>query len=254
MIHSEEEYSRMAEAEQALWWYRCLHALVLDRIKALRLPADAAVVDAGCGTGGLMLRLREAGYRQVRGFDISPFAVAHCEQRGLPVRLSSVIDLASHVMPHSLSLMTCNDVLYFLPSQQRIAAFSAWRTLLDQEGRIILNVPTGNLFRGIHDLSVGIGERISLAQLQSDLHKAGYEIEYRRYWPFLLSPLVLAARFSQRLKLRKGEADIRSDIDLPPVLVNQALYALTRLETRLPIGWFGSSLFVVARPRLTVAR
>lgn len=247
MFESEEEYHRMAAVEQTLWWYRCLHALVLTRLRAER-ATDGLILDAGCGTGGLMLRLRDAGLN-VRGVDLSPLAVEHCRRRGLPAEQGSLAQLADHAPPDSLSAIVCNDVLYFLTPQERVAAFRSWRGLLRKGGKIILNVPTGNAFRGIHDVSVGIGERISFARLQSELHEAGYRILYRRYWPFLLSPLVLAARFWQRRKLRRGEAEIRSDIDVPAAQVNAGMYAITRTEMFLPIGWFGSSLFVVAEPR-----
>ena len=44
------EYDLMDAAEERMWWYRALHARVIDAL--LRRPGPpGAVLDAGCGTG-----------------------------------------------------------------------------------------------------------------------------------------------------------------------------------------------------------
>jgi ubiquinone/menaquinone biosynthesis C-methylase UbiE len=51
------EYEKMAEVEDRMWWYRALHEnlrVVVERF----VPAPAArLLDAGCGTGGLLRAL-----------------------------------------------------------------------------------------------------------------------------------------------------------------------------------------------------
>ena len=55
-----DEYRKMAEVEDAMWYYRALHAHV-GRELARELPAGGArVLDAGCGTGGLLRALHHA--------------------------------------------------------------------------------------------------------------------------------------------------------------------------------------------------
>src|SRR5215468_9655049 len=57
------EYEKMAEVEERMWWYRGLHhnlLLAIDRF----VPAHASrLLDAGCGTGGLLRFLRGAQSR-----------------------------------------------------------------------------------------------------------------------------------------------------------------------------------------------
>src|SRR6478672_8830430 len=48
------EYDRMDAAESSMWWYRALHR----RLIAALADAGGAVLDAGCGTGGLLAHLR----------------------------------------------------------------------------------------------------------------------------------------------------------------------------------------------------
>jgi hypothetical protein len=110
-------------------------------------------------------------------------------------------------------------------------------------------LPALEAFRGIHDLSVGICHRFTPGEVQSMLASAGFTIVQLRFWPFLLSPFVYTVRFIQRLRLRNSAVvPIRSDIALPPALLNRTLEFVTRAENAL-LPWkpFGSSLFVVAR-------
>ena len=47
------EYALMDDAEDRMWWYRALHARLVEALAGALGP----VLDAGCGTGGLLARL-----------------------------------------------------------------------------------------------------------------------------------------------------------------------------------------------------
>ncbi|HNL92918.1 MAG TPA: hypothetical protein PKH01_08465, partial [Pseudomonadales bacterium] len=51
------EYRLMDTLEGSFWWYRALHAVVAQRVAGLSLPASAKILDAGCGTGGMLAHL-----------------------------------------------------------------------------------------------------------------------------------------------------------------------------------------------------
>lgn len=59
------------------------HRLDYDRIVDLIEPS-AGVLDLGCGTGGLLLRLRERGHEEIVGVDIDQDAIIACVRQGLP--------------------------------------------------------------------------------------------------------------------------------------------------------------------------
>ena len=50
------EYELMDAAEDHMWWYRALHQRLIDALAGVQ----GSVLDAGCGTGGLLARLRHA--------------------------------------------------------------------------------------------------------------------------------------------------------------------------------------------------
>ncbi|HLY57408.1 MAG TPA: class I SAM-dependent methyltransferase, partial [Stellaceae bacterium] len=64
-----DEYPKMRAVEDRMWWYRGLHANLLAMAGLPDLP-PGPVLDAGCGTGGLLRRLHEAlGDRTLVGLD-----------------------------------------------------------------------------------------------------------------------------------------------------------------------------------------
>ena len=239
----------MAQVECRLWWYRALHHLVADALARNHLGHNARVLDAGCGTGGLMIFLRDLGYCKLSGFDVSPEAVAVCQQRNLSVQAGDLRHMDHFCPPASAEVIVSNDTLYFFSAEERARILTSFLRTLVPEGWLILNVPALQAFRGIHDLSVGVSHRFSRSEMESLLASIGLRVQSIRYWPFLLSPLIYLKRFSQRVRLKGARAvEVRSDIDLPPRLLNHGLELITRLENAL-LPWkpFGSSLFIIAQ-------
>jgi len=77
------EYTRMFEAEERHFWYRGLRRHLDHALSRHALPADAALLDAGCGSGGNLALLGRHTPRAL-GIDRSLEAIALCRQRGLP--------------------------------------------------------------------------------------------------------------------------------------------------------------------------
>jgi homoserine O-acetyltransferase len=60
------------------------HRLDYETILGL-IPPDASILDLGCGTGGLLERLRERGHRRIVGVELDEHALLACVRRGLDV-------------------------------------------------------------------------------------------------------------------------------------------------------------------------
>ena len=93
-----EEYLKLTEVEDAMWYFRSLHGHVRRELGAALRPG-AAVLDAGCGTGGLILRLR-ARHPDWRfaGIDFMPLAVDLARRRcgaGVDLDVASITALLS---------------------------------------------------------------------------------------------------------------------------------------------------------------
>ncbi len=244
-----EEYAIMAAAEPVHWWYRCLHELVLKQLQIYSNSKDIRIIDAGCGTGGLMKFLQDKGYDNISGFDVSDEAVSICQANKLPVFKSDLREIAKHFEPASADIIISNDTFYFLNSGEQKQLACDFNLLLKPGGMVISNIPALQAFRGIHDVQVGITNRFHKKQVSKVFEPALFAVISQRYWPFILSPFIWFTRLTQRIKLKMNPArPIQSDLIKGNRYVNTILFSLTYAENEfLPYKPFGSSLFLVMK-------
>ena len=249
MIDKPDEHRRMFAVEAQLWWYRHLHDRVIERVQhRYGTRKDITIFDVGCGTGGLLHRLQQAGYPHLRGVDGSVEGVGLCRERGLSVDLINLIQLAAYMPTVTYDVIVCNDVLCYFHDAELRPLLSELAKRLRPGGILISNNNAFSLFRGQHDLAVGSLRRFVRADFERLAPPAGLRIILATYWSLTLAPLILLARQWQALQLRLGwqSADSPgSDVYLPHPLVNKLFYDLVTAERKL-LGKvpFGSSLFL----------
>ncbi|MEZ4903385.1 MAG: class I SAM-dependent methyltransferase [Spirosomataceae bacterium] len=251
MIDKRIEYEKMYAVERELWWYKVLHGKVLKAIRQHFSHQEIAILDAGCGTGGLLSYLKTQGYYSSIGLDGSEDAVAFCKERQLDVSLCRFAAIDDFRPQNRYDIIVCNDVFYCLEEEDIECAMQYFRTHLKADGLLILNNNAFRVFYGTHDVAVGGKRRFVLEDLKTIGAKAGFKLVAATYWSFILSPLILVVRQWQAFKLRRGwekPENIVSDVALPSPLVNQILYRLVEWEsTILSKAPFGSSLFTLFR-------
>jgi SAM-dependent methyltransferase len=249
MIGKRIEYERMHAVERHLWWYRILHGKVVRAIQAYAPSPTPRILDAGCGTGGLLDALRAAGFTDLTGFDFSADAVEFTQQRGFAVEELPVQEVARFQPGTLFDVIICNDVFCYLSEAEIVRTLRQFGERLRPGGLVITNNNAFRALRGTHDVAVGIPRRFVRADWQRFGREAGLPVRLATYWSMLLVPLIFAVRSWQRLSLRLNRVDreqVPSDVKLPPLPVNGALYRLVRLEERvLPTAPLGSSVFFV---------
>ena len=251
MIDRKDEYDRMAAVEENLWWYKCLHHLVLRQVEEHFESKNVKIVDAGCGTGGLMNFLIKHQYSNIQGLDISRDAINICKKAKLNVFTESIQNIKSHFRDRSIDLIISNDTFYFLSEMERKKLLRDFYELLNPNGLVILNVPALKAFRGIHDISVGIQQRFSKKDIKAMIFGSEFKVVKLLFWPFFLSPVILLSRFWQRIKLKTDKnTPIISDIDMPSKGLNNLLFKIVDFENKiLSHKPFGSSLFLVLQKK-----
>lgn len=249
MIDNRREYEVMAEVETHHWWYRVLHSLVLDTIERERMSKNIHILDAGCGTGGLIHSLKAAGYRQIKGFDLSPIAVDICQKKGFDVELGNLNDIATIQAPSKFDVIISNDTLCYLSADQQLAFIKNAYMRLNRGGLLMMNLPALAAFRGTHDRAVGILHRFDRLEMKALIQSIGFEALTLRYWPFSLSPAIFGVRAWQRLTYDPASSiKPLSDLKTHSTFLNALLFRFLRLEIRLARNaLFGSSLFTVLR-------
>src|SRR5262245_23559719 len=81
---NEHEYALMRQVEDSYWWYAVLREAVAAEVKAqVAGRPEVRILDAGCGTGGMMETLRKQNASwHVSGVDYSAEALEHTRKRG----------------------------------------------------------------------------------------------------------------------------------------------------------------------------
>ncbi len=251
MIDNRLEYQRMYEVEQKLWWYRSLHVKVLRQIMRHFGSASAGIrlLDAACGTGGLLSFLQEKGFKNLAGFDYSRHALDFSLERGLDVEFGDLRHVESFRPAEQFDVICCNDALYFLTDQEIVLALKAFRKKLAVNGLLIINIHAFEAFSGTHDLAVGSSRRFKLNDFQKYAKAADLNIRFNSYWPFALSLPILAVRQWQKFRIRKHKlavSDTDSDVTYPGDAINSILHGVMKVENFLLAKTpFGSSLFLV---------
>jgi SAM-dependent methyltransferase len=253
MIDNRLEYQRMYEVERTLWWYQILHGKVLYQIRKQFSadPAKIRILDAACGTGGLLSFLKEKGFTNIAGFDYSQHAIDFSNERGLPVLFGDLRNVADFQPGETFDVICCNDALYFLTDEEIIKALKAFKARLNANGLLLINIHAFEAFSGTHDLAVGSQRRFTFPQFKAYSEAAGLKVSYNTYWPFALSLPILAVRQWQKAQIRKNQLKVEetdSDVKYPGDLINTILKSVTSIESAvLPRAPFGSSLFMVMK-------
>lgn len=237
----------MDAVEDGMWWYRAVHARIAAALDARPGVDGLPLLDAGCGTGGLLRSLgRTAGGRRLAGLEYNPGAAARAAAKsGAAVAAGDVNALP--FAPASFGALASVDVLCHrgIDEARTLAEF---HRVLAPGGTLVLNLPAFEWLRSAHDTRVHNARRYTARGATALLAAAGFTRIQARYWNSLLLPLMVAQR-----KLRSNTPDAASDVAPFPPWLDATLHAATRAEAalagiglRFPAG--GSVLVVASRP------
>ncbi|MBM3285704.1 MAG: class I SAM-dependent methyltransferase, partial [Candidatus Aminicenantes bacterium] len=77
-----DEYRKQFELEEIHWWFAGRREILRATLHGLGgLPAEAVILDAGCGTGLNLKISQDLG--KTFGFDFEEEALRYCQKRGL---------------------------------------------------------------------------------------------------------------------------------------------------------------------------
>jgi SAM-dependent methyltransferase len=238
-----DEYRKMAEVEDAMWYYRALHHHVIRNLSRQLSGSTLRHLDAGCGTGGLLRGLHAAqpGWR-LTGVDFSPLACELARERSSAEIVQGSIAALPFPAESFDAMSSCDVVCQVTEPAQAMREF---HRCLKPGGAIVVTMPAYQWLFSYHDREVGNLRRYSRRELNDLLVGAGFTIERSTYWNTLPFPLAVLRR-----KILPP-AKARSDVAAFPPWLEALLNGLMALEQ----GWlalggrfpFGTSVLTVAR-------
>jgi SAM-dependent methyltransferase len=233
----------MDAVEDGMWWYRALHTRVLE---ALGRPRGR-VLDAGCGTGGFLARLKATWPEaEATGLEYNPGAAARAQDKSA-VSVANGSVLAMPFADASFQAVTSMDVLCHA-AVEPATALAEMRRVLVPGGRLVLNLPAFQWLLSAHDHRVHNVRRFTASEAARMLTDAGFSAVTARYWNGLLLPLMVLQR-----KVMASTPEGRSDVTAFPPWQDRLLFSLTEVERqlarlRLSVPAGGSVLAIATRP------
>jgi SAM-dependent methyltransferase len=226
------EVRKLAELEDAHWWYRERRHLLAKAISGL---APGRAIDIGAAGGGNTRVLRQHGWEAVAlEYGADGAEVAH--GRGLATLRGDATRLP--LADRSLDLVVAFDLLEHLDDDD--AAVAEVRRVLKPTGTYLVAVPADPRLWSSHDEAVDHVRRYTRDGLLDLLDRGGFDVSDVRSWNVLLRPVV-----AMRRKTSSG-----SDLDDLNPVVNFGLRTIITAERYLPVGGLpGVSLLVRAQPR-----
>jgi SAM-dependent methyltransferase len=218
-------FDRMAELDSRHWWFVARRRILSDLIeREAGLPADARILEIGCGTGHNFEMLGRFGHVDALEIDDAARELAST-RLGRPVGNAPLPEL-SGVPDGHYHLIALLDVLEHIEGDQ--AALASIKHKLAPGGRVLLTVPANQWMWSAHDLAHHHHRRYSKAGLREVIESAGLKVELLTHFNTLLFPLAAAARIAGKIT-RKQE----SDDNLPPGPLNGLFMSVFGLERHL---------------------
>ena len=169
------------------------------------------VLDAGCGTGSLAVKLSRGGFR-VTGIDSSEDCVRWLGLKSIRENLCSRIDVSRadvEVIPflsNSFDVVTCGEVLEHL--EDDALAVGEFHRVLRAGGICVVTVPSDPELWSVCDVRAGHLRRYTRVALGDLFLENGFEILYMGNWGF---PLIrLYQRFLFRPYMARPKNGLKS--------------------------------------------
>jgi SAM-dependent methyltransferase len=228
------------------WWYRGRRRIIRAELDRLPLPADARVLDAGCGSGRTLQELVDYGEVSGIELDAESAELARSRDHG-EVRTGRLEELPWSEA--TFDLITCLDVIEHVPDDG--AALSELRRVCRPGGWLLVTVPAYQALWSAHDEANHHFRRYSRQGLRRAANAAGWHVQRLSSFNSLLLAPAAAVRLTQRrLGTHNGYT---SDLALGPAWLNDVLERPLALEASwlargrtLPLGL--SLLAVLRRP------
>ena len=236
-------YAVEAQVEAIHWWFVARRRLFANLIARQKLPPDAHVLDVGTSTGTNLRLLKELGFRNRQGLDVSDEAISWCARKGLgTVRKGDVCNLP--FADGAFQLVLATDIIEHVDDDLR--AVNEIRRVLAPGGVAILTVPAFKSLWGLQDERARHKRRYVKRDLLRLVGEAGLASCESFYFNYLLFVPIWFAR--QIIEFFRIKLDSENQMNTP--LLNRVLtwiFLLDVATARSVHPPFGVSILVVAK-------
>lgn len=237
-------YPRMKRMQLNHWWFAGRRDIFSYLIQKLPIPADARILEAGCGTGTNLPMLSAFG--TVDAFDPEDRARAIVlAGTGISVAKGSLPDEVPFAGPYDL--ICAFDVIEHIDKDME--SLQNLLGILKPGGRVLLTVPAFRFLWSRQDDLNHHKRRYTRHALKSVMERAGYQVDLASYYNFWLFPVGIVMRVLRKIF---NFNEVRMDTPFRRFL-NKILYGVFASEKHL-LGRikipFGISIIAIGRKPL----
>jgi SAM-dependent methyltransferase len=177
-------YRRIFDAEEQHWWYVGMRELTAALLGDRATRPGTRVLDAGCGTGGLLRWMLDRGsFETAAGVDLASSAIALARERVPEADLRAAPLSALPFDDAAFDLVVSNDVLQHVHEDDVARSLDELHRVLEPGGTLLLRTNGARELRRERD----DWRAYDRATLTAGLSSAGFEIERSTHANTILS-------------------------------------------------------------------
>lgn len=234
-----EDYEAKHHRLEKTHWFLTARRALVRRFLQPR-ARDERIIDIGCSSGLLLQELREDGFTDLTGVDVSESAIRECQRAGF----TQAVLIDGERMPFAdgtFAAAIASDVLEHIEDDRH--ALREWHRVIRPGGELILLVPAFPFLWSGHDVANKHFRRYRRRPLMALLLEAGFRLERVTYWNSLLFFPIALVRLVLRLWPAPETEPARDQLFEASALTNTLLRRSLGLESalidhgnNLPIG------------------
>jgi SAM-dependent methyltransferase len=210
---------------------------VLQQLFNKSVSAALEMAEIGCGHGLLQRQIEDAYGREVTGFDLNEFALKQNVSRRSKICSYDIFNRDPRLQEH-FDLVFLFDVLEHISDEDSFLQAVLFH--LKPNGKLIINVPSGQWAFSPYDVAAGHVRRYSMRTLGAAAARNGLQPQAWTYWGLPLVPTLLLRKL-WLMGRHEQSSIIRSGFDSRTPSINSALGMLSKLEW-IPQKLLGTSL------------
>jgi len=204
------DYAYLYELEENFWWFRGMREItkvLLDPLCAI--AGHRRILDAGCGTGGMLSWLSQYTRSGVTGIDLSPTALEFCRKRNhQKLAQGSIAQLP--FADSTFDLVTSFDAIQHVLDKGDVRAIAEIYRVLRPGGCAFVRVPAYEWLRSGHDEALKVQRRYTLTELSDEMRRAGFSIRRVTYANTFLLPVAVMKRLVwSRFSSAHAESEVK---------------------------------------------
>ena len=218
MKNDYENYYREIEARHP--WFLARSDLFLSLMPSNK---NSSILDFGCGSGGFLKKLKNSGYKDLSGVEVSEMKTTSA---------SDCFIITKTIQKRKYDVILMMDVLEHIEDESAI--LREIKSHLKPDGILLLSVPAYQFLWSNHDILNMHYRRYNRNSLQKVIKEAKFKTQFMTSWNSTFFPIIAASRLIFRCANK--ELSLNSNFFSRLIYIILSFESFLLKKTGLPFG------------------